>query len=130
MVRAPVDSMLLPSEHPPVEAAMLNSATPKDEIRQTYNRLMNPPANGEEGIKLLYVTVGPGVPLRKTSVHPVPQPERIKQSATFMRFLLSLAMNGLLGASTLHIITTANHTLVSPYCHRRSPLYLFNGSRL
>jgi len=36
---------------------MLNSTTPKHEINQTYERLMNPPANGQEGIKLLYVTV-------------------------------------------------------------------------
>ena len=110
--------MLSPSEHLPVEAVMLNSTTPKHEVRQTYDRLMNPPANGEEGIKLLYVTVGSDVPLWETNVHPVPQPERIKKSANFMRFLLRLAMNGLLGASILHIITTATHTLVSPHCHR------------
>lgn len=42
-----------------VEAVMLNSTTPKHEIDQTYERLMNPPANGEDGIKLLYVTVSP-----------------------------------------------------------------------
>ena len=40
-----------------VEAAMLNSNTSKYEVGQIYERLMNPPANGEEGIKLLYVTV-------------------------------------------------------------------------
>lgn len=130
MVKAPVDFMLLPSEHPPVEAVMLNSTTPKHEVRQTYDRLMDPPANGEEGIKLLYVTVGPTISLRKTSVHPFPQPERIKKSANFMRFLLKLAMNGLLGALTLRTITAINHTLVSPHCHRRSPLYLVDGSRL
>ena len=48
---------IYPSECPPVEAVMLNSTTPKHEINQTYERLMNPPANGQEGIKLLYVTV-------------------------------------------------------------------------
>jgi ATP-dependent DNA helicase Q1 len=40
-----------------VEAVMLNSTTPKHEAERTYERLMNPPANGEQGIKLLYVTV-------------------------------------------------------------------------
>lgn len=44
-------------EYPSVEAVMLSSTTPKGEIERTYERLMNPPANGEEGIKLLYVTV-------------------------------------------------------------------------
>ena len=62
MVMAPVDFMPLPSEYLSVEAVMLNSTTPKHEVRQTYDRLMNPPANGEEGIKLLYVTVGSDVP--------------------------------------------------------------------
>jgi hypothetical protein len=40
-----------------VEAVMLNGNTPKREVEETYERLMNPPANGGEGIKLLYVTV-------------------------------------------------------------------------
>ena len=44
-------------EYYAVGAVMFNSTTPKHEIRQTYNRLMNPPANADEGIKLLYVTV-------------------------------------------------------------------------
>ena len=58
-------------EYPPVEAVMLNSATPKHEIERTYERLMNPPANGEEGIKLLYVTVSSDAFLEEASVQPV-----------------------------------------------------------
>jgi len=118
-------------KYSPVEAVMLNSATPKHEIDQTYRRLMNPPANGEEGIKLLYVTVSSDAFLEKTSVHLVLQPERIKQSARFMQFLLDLARNGLLGRSMiLHIVTIVNHVFASPHCHRRSPLCLIYGSRL
>ena len=44
-------------EYDSVEAVMLISTTPKHEVEQAYERLMNPPANGEEGIKLLYVSV-------------------------------------------------------------------------
>lgn len=63
--------MYLSSECPPVEAVMLISTTPKHEIEQAYERLMNPPANGDEGIKLLYVTVGSDALLEKTSVQVV-----------------------------------------------------------
>lgn len=118
------------SEYSPVEAVMLNSTTPKLEVERTYQRLMNPPANGGEGIKLLYVTVSSNAFLRKISVQPVLQPERIKQSKQFMVFLLDLARKGLLGRSILHTVTTMNHIFASPHCHRRSPLYLINGSRL
>ena len=45
------------SEYCQVGAVMLNSNTPKREVEQTYEHLMNPPANSGEGIKLLYVTV-------------------------------------------------------------------------
>ena len=38
---------------------MLSGTTPKHQVEQTYERLMNPPANGGQGIKLLYVTVSP-----------------------------------------------------------------------
>lgn len=41
-----------------VEAEMLNSTTPKHRAEEIYKHLMNPPPNGEQGIKLLYVTVG------------------------------------------------------------------------
>ena len=58
-------------EYPAVEAVMLNSATPKHEIERTYERLMNPPANGEEGIKLLYVTVSSDAFPEEKSVQPV-----------------------------------------------------------
>lgn len=50
---------------------MLNSTTPKREVEQTYERLMDPPANGEEGIKLLYVTVNTSTLLENSSVQPV-----------------------------------------------------------
>jgi len=55
-------------EFPPVEAVMLNSTTPKHEIDQAYERLMNPPANGREGIKLLYVTVSSGALLENKGI--------------------------------------------------------------
>jgi len=115
-------------EYPPVEAVMLSSTTPKHEIEQTYERLMNPPANGEEGIKLLYVTVSSDVFLDEASAQSVVQPERIKQSARFMRFLLDLARDGLLGRSIPLTASTINHIFASPHCYRRSPLYLVYGS--
>jgi len=55
-------------EYPPVGAVMLNSTTPKHEIDRTYERLMNPPANGQDGIKLLYVTVSSGAFLGKKKI--------------------------------------------------------------
>ena len=55
-------------EHSPVEAVMLNSTTPRHEIERTYERLMNAPANGEEGIKLLYVTVSSGASLESQAL--------------------------------------------------------------
>lgn len=58
------------SEHHSVEAVMLNSATPKHEIARTYERLRNPPANAEEGIKLLYVTVSFHAVRRKIVIEP------------------------------------------------------------
>ena len=83
-----------------VEAVMLSSTTPRGEIERTYERLMNPPANGEEGIKLLYVTVSSDTFPERTGTQPALQPERIKQSAQFMRFLYDLSNSGLLGRST------------------------------
>ena len=71
MVRPVINLLFSSSEYYAVEAVMLNSTTPKHEVEQTYERLMNPPANGEEGIKLLYVTVGTDTSLEKTSVQPV-----------------------------------------------------------
>ena len=71
MVRAMINLAFLSSEYHPVEAVMLNSTTPKHEVGQTYERLMNPPANGEEGIKLLYVTVSIDTLLEKTNAQPV-----------------------------------------------------------
>jgi hypothetical protein len=111
---------------------MLSSTTPKHEIDQTYERLMNPPANGEEGIKLLYVTVSPDafIPERRQAFIRFFKPERIKQSARFMRFLLDLSRSGLLGRSVLHAIAIVNHVFASPDCDRRSSLYLVDGSRL
>ena len=47
---------------------MLSSTTPKGEIDRTYERLMNPPANGEEGIKLLYVTVSSDAPPKRQAL--------------------------------------------------------------
>lgn len=44
-------------EYYPVEAVMITRDTPKHEVDQAYKRLMDPPANGEQGIKLLFVTV-------------------------------------------------------------------------
>ncbi|KAF9652354.1 ATP-dependent DNA helicase [Thelephora ganbajun] len=88
-----------------VEAVMLNSTTPKHEIEQTYERLMNPPANGEEGIKLLYVT-----------------PERIKQSARFMRFLLDLTRSGFLVRIVIdeaHCISSMGHDYRPDYLQLR-----------
>ena len=105
-------------EHLPVGAVMLSSTTPKHEIDQTYERLMNPPANGEEGIKLLYVTVSPNafIPERRRTFIRFFKPERIKQSARFMRFLLDLSRSGLLGRSVLHVVTIVNHVFASPDC--------------
>jgi len=71
MVRAMINLVFSSSEYHPVEAVMLNSTTPKREIEQAYERLMNPPANGEEGIKLLYVTVSTNTLLKNSSVQPV-----------------------------------------------------------
>lgn len=50
-----------------VEAVMLSGATSKSEVERTYERLMNPPANGEQGIKLLYVTVSLHTAQRETN---------------------------------------------------------------
>jgi len=71
MVRATSNIVFLSSKYHPVEAVMLNSTTPKREVEDTYERLMNPPANGEKGIKLLYVTVRIDTFLRKAGVQPV-----------------------------------------------------------
>jgi len=71
MVRAANNIVSLSSEYHLVEAVMLNSTTPKREVEETYERLMNPPANGEEGIKLLYVTVSINTVLEKTDAQPV-----------------------------------------------------------
>lgn len=70
-MRAANNIVFLSSECHLVEAVMLNSTTPKREVEETYERLMNPPANGEEGIKLLYVTVSINTFLEKTDVQPV-----------------------------------------------------------
>jgi len=71
MVSAANNIVSLSPEYHLVEAVMLNSTTPKREVEETYERLMNPPANGEEGIKLLYVTVSINTFLEKTDVQPV-----------------------------------------------------------
>ena len=66
--KGPDQYRISPSKRPLVEAVMLNSTTPKHQVEQAYERLMTPPANGEEGIKLLYVTVSSDAFLEKTSV--------------------------------------------------------------
>lgn len=66
-------------EHYPVEAVMLNGATPKDVVEQTYERLMNPPANGEHGIKLLYVTVSPHAIRGQTNAKPALSQRRLRE---------------------------------------------------
>lgn len=61
-----------------VRAVMLNSATSKEEVEQTYEQLMNPPANGEQGIKLLYVTVSFHVIWGKLDINLVLSQRRLK----------------------------------------------------
>ena len=47
-----------------------------------------------------------------------------------MEFLIGLARDGLLGRPFLSTAATEIHIFASPYCSRRSPLYLVDGSRL